>query len=110
IYGVLPYIAPEVLQGKLFTKASDIYSFGMIMWENSSGNFVFSDYKNNDSNLAIEICFKELRPNILKGTAICYAELLKRCWDKNPNNRPSAIEVHETILKWKNSTEVLADF
>ncbi|RIB07214.1 kinase-like domain-containing protein [Gigaspora rosea] len=87
IYGTLPYVAPEVLQGKPFTKASDIYSFGMIMWEISSGNFVFSDYKNNDSSLAIEICFKELRPNILK-----------------------AIEVHETILKWKNSTEILADF
>ncbi|RIB02382.1 hypothetical protein C2G38_2227973 [Gigaspora rosea] len=32
IYGVLLYIAPEVLQGEPFTKATDIYSFGMIMW------------------------------------------------------------------------------
>ena len=28
IYGVLPYIAPEVLCGKPYTKAADIYSFG----------------------------------------------------------------------------------
>ncbi|PKY12813.1 kinase-like protein, partial [Rhizophagus irregularis] len=33
IYGVLPYIAPEVLQGKEYTKSSDIYSLGIIMWE-----------------------------------------------------------------------------
>ena len=33
IYGVLPYIAPEVLRGKPYTKAADIYSFGIIMWE-----------------------------------------------------------------------------
>ncbi|CAI2195579.1 6783_t:CDS:2, partial [Funneliformis geosporum] len=28
IYGVLPYIAPEVLNGEPYTLASDIYSFG----------------------------------------------------------------------------------
>ena len=31
IYGVLPYIDPEILKGKPPTKASDIYSFGIIM-------------------------------------------------------------------------------
>ncbi len=33
IYGVLPFVAPEVLRGKPYTLASDIYSFSMIMWE-----------------------------------------------------------------------------
>ena len=33
IYGVLPYIAPEVLNGEPYTKSSDIYSFGIIMTE-----------------------------------------------------------------------------
>ncbi|RIB14038.1 hypothetical protein C2G38_2196286 [Gigaspora rosea] len=30
-YGVLPYVAPKVLNKKPFTKASDLYSFGIIM-------------------------------------------------------------------------------
>src|SRR2546423_92502 len=29
IYGVIPYVAPEIFQGKKYIKASDIYSFGM---------------------------------------------------------------------------------
>ncbi|POG82103.1 hypothetical protein GLOIN_2v1498793, partial [Rhizophagus irregularis DAOM 181602=DAOM 197198] len=33
IYGVLPYMAPEILRKKPYTLASDIYSFSMIMWE-----------------------------------------------------------------------------
>ncbi|GBB86409.1 hypothetical protein RclHR1_12850002 [Rhizophagus clarus] len=33
IYGIIPYVAPEILKGQKYTKASDIYSFGMIMWE-----------------------------------------------------------------------------
>ncbi|RIA83356.1 kinase-like domain-containing protein [Glomus cerebriforme] len=37
IYGVLPYIAPEILRGQIYTKASDIYSFGIIMYEIFSG-------------------------------------------------------------------------
>jgi len=31
VYGVLPYIAPEILLGNPYTKAADIYSFGIIM-------------------------------------------------------------------------------
>ncbi|CAG8837108.1 34760_t:CDS:1, partial [Gigaspora margarita] len=52
----------------------------------------------NGSILGIEI-IKGLRPNILNGTARCYAELMQKCWDKDPKNRPSAIKINETILK-----------
>ncbi|CAB4493069.1 unnamed protein product [Rhizophagus irregularis] len=31
IYGVMPYVAPEVLRGRPYTKAADIYSFGMMI-------------------------------------------------------------------------------
>ncbi|CAB5370338.1 unnamed protein product [Rhizophagus irregularis] len=37
-YGVMPYVAPEVLRGKDYTQAADIYSFDMIMY------FVASKY------------------------------------------------------------------
>src|SRR6266542_280434 len=33
IYGIVSYIAPEVLQGEKPTKESDVYSVGMLMWE-----------------------------------------------------------------------------
>ncbi|RGB41409.1 kinase-like domain-containing protein [Rhizophagus diaphanus] len=36
-YGIIPYMAPEIFQGQKYTKASDIYSFGMIMWEFMTG-------------------------------------------------------------------------
>ena len=34
-FGIISYMAPEILQGKKYTTASDIYSFGMI----TSGSF-----------------------------------------------------------------------
>ena len=45
ICGVLPYIAPEVLNGEPYTLSSDIYSFGVVMTELSSGKPPF--YKKN---------------------------------------------------------------
>src|ERR1044071_4089930 len=41
IYGVISYMAPEILQQKKYTIASDIYSFGMIMWELITGRMPF---------------------------------------------------------------------
>ncbi|RIA90089.1 kinase-like domain-containing protein, partial [Glomus cerebriforme] len=43
IYGVLPYMAPEVLRGKKYTQESDIYSFGIIIFETFNG---FPPYHN----------------------------------------------------------------
>ncbi|EXX70465.1 Ypk2p [Rhizophagus irregularis DAOM 197198w] len=43
IYGVMPFMAPEILRGKPYTPASDIYSFSMIMWEFTSGVPPFND-------------------------------------------------------------------
>ena len=44
VCGVLPYIAPEVLDGRPYTFASDIYSFGIIMVEVSTGNHLMEVY------------------------------------------------------------------
>ncbi|CAI2196958.1 9910_t:CDS:1, partial [Funneliformis geosporum] len=88
-YGIIPYMAPEVLQGQMYTKASDIYSFGMIMWEYMTGRRPFWD-RAHDTELIIDIC-DGLRPptgniNAPKG----YIELMKKCWGPNPNKRPAA--------------------
>jgi len=64
IYGVLPYMAPEVLRGQQYTKAADIYSFGIIMNEFLSEEIPFNDIPHNEF-LAIKIC-KGLRPTISK--------------------------------------------
>src|SRR5436189_59306 len=55
IYGIIPYMAPEVLRGKPYTSASDIYSFSMIMWEFTSGVPPFND-RPHDYHLSLSIC------------------------------------------------------
>ncbi|RIA92558.1 kinase-like domain-containing protein [Glomus cerebriforme] len=106
IYGVLPYVAPEVLSEKPYTQAADIYSFGMIMYFVATGKQPFANYA-HDKILALKIC-NEIRPEIYEFEApICYINLMKRCWDSNPNNRPNAIEISKLIFSFEELYEEL---
>ncbi len=96
VYGVLPYIAPEVLNGELYTKASDVYSFGVIMAEMSSGKPPFYN-KKHDLDLSLAIC-NGLRPEF-------YKKLAYRCMDANPNQRPTASELLDILYFWWDSND-----
>src|SRR5207302_10007176 len=82
IYGNLSYIAPEVIAGKETTFASDIYSVGILMWEISSGQPPFSNYK-HDLDLAMSI-IDGIRPKVVPGTPLEYKSLMEQCWDADP--------------------------
>src|ERR1051325_9759367 len=66
IYGVLPYVAPEVLRGAQYTKEADIYSFGIIMNEFMSEEIPYNDIP-HDHILTVRIC-NGLRPRISEDT------------------------------------------
>src|SRR5581483_2417783 len=99
IYGVIPFMAPEVLRGKPYTLVSDIYSFSMIMWEFTSGVTPFNDEPHDDIKLSVNIC-KGKRPEIIEGTPQCYIDLMKKCWNEDPSKRPSAFKIKDIIDKW----------
>src|SRR4051794_29484221 len=51
VFGVLPYVAPEVLQNKPYIQASDIYSFGIIAYELLANAYPYPDFKDLYPNL-----------------------------------------------------------
>jgi serine/threonine protein kinase len=102
VYGIMPYVAPEVLKKQPYTQAADIYSFGMIMYFVATGKQPFEN-RAHDFNLARDI-FKGIRPEINEPLAPkCYIDLMKRCWDSNQNNRPTSIEIFELISSFLQS-------
>ncbi|RGB25300.1 kinase-like domain-containing protein, partial [Rhizophagus diaphanus] len=75
IYGNLPYIAPEVIFGREYTFASDIYSIAILMWEISSGQPPFINYE-HESDIVMNI-INGIRPKIVPGTPLEYKNLMK---------------------------------
>ncbi|EXX78229.1 Mkk2p [Rhizophagus irregularis DAOM 197198w] len=98
IYGVIPYIAPEIFKGSPFSKKSDVYCMGMIMWELTAGCKPFANVE-HDFILIFKILDGE-RPEITLDTPECFANLMKSCWDPDPEKRPSMKEVRNTLVSW----------
>jgi serine/threonine protein kinase len=98
IYGNLPYMAPEILRGQSYTKAADVYSFGIIMYEVISGLPPYHDV-GHDNLLTIKIC-QGLRPRFNIKVPKLIVHLIKRCLDANQLNRPTANEIYKILREW----------
>jgi serine/threonine protein kinase len=99
IYGNLPYIAPEAIIGKGYSFASDIYSFGILMWEISSGQIPFNDHEHN-YDLAMKIV-NGMRPKISSEIPAEYNKLMEQCWDADPLKRPDATTLLHIFKKMR---------
>jgi serine/threonine protein kinase len=103
VYGVIPYMAPEVLRGYQYMKAADIYSYGIIMNELMSEEIPYNDIP-HDHVLVVKIC-KGFRPKISEDTPKFIAELIIKCWDAKAENRPTAKELFHILSKYKNEID-----
>ncbi|RIB08779.1 kinase-like domain-containing protein [Gigaspora rosea] len=86
LFGVLPYIAPEVLytHRKEYTQKSDIYSFGIIISEVFTGYPPYHDIP-HDNDLATRICLG-YRPKIKCEVPQLLLDLMNKCLDADPQN------------------------
>ncbi|RHZ46365.1 hypothetical protein Glove_624g28 [Diversispora epigaea] len=98
IFGVLPYIAPEVLSGEEYTKAADVYSFGIIAYEIVTGFAPYYDIP-HDRDLARQIC-NGLRPKIPFHIPKLITSLIMRCWDARVVHRPTFKELRKELWKY----------
>src|SRR5204863_1760748 len=96
IYGVLPYVAPEVLRGKEYTQASDIYGFGIIAYELCTGLPPYNDIA-HDEFLAIKIC-QGLRPKSNYKIPQVILDIIQQCCDADPSKRPEAKELCKLFM------------
>ncbi|UZO25434.1 uncharacterized protein OCT59_017699 [Rhizophagus irregularis] len=102
LYGVLPYVAPEVLRGKGYTQESDIYGFGIIVYEVCTGLPPYHDIV-HDKFLAISIC-QGLRPKSNYKIPQLILNIIKQCWDADPLKRPKAKKLSSLLHNlWEGS-------
>ncbi|RGB42684.1 hypothetical protein C1646_786156, partial [Rhizophagus diaphanus] len=110
LFGSVPYIDPKIFgnnqtsQMSSLNEKSDVYSVGVLLWEISSGKppFYVED-GSYDICLALNI-FRGQRETVVPGTLVKYESIYTKCWDGEPDNRPTINEVVD-LLKAITKTE-----
>uniref|UniRef100_A0A7N8XDW1 receptor protein-tyrosine kinase n=1 Tax=Mastacembelus armatus TaxID=205130 RepID=A0A7N8XDW1_9TELE len=91
------WTAPEAIQYRKFTSASDVWSYGIVMWEVMSyGERPYWDMTNQDVINAIEQDYR-LPPPMDCPSAL--HQLMLDCWQKDRNNRPKFSQIVNNLDK-----------
>jgi serine/threonine protein kinase len=104
IYGSLRWLAPELVTESSYaptTRATDVWSFGMLSIEIFTDNMPFSHIPNEAFiPLAIRDGKLPTRPDqgiSVRGLSNVMWDLMERCWNRDPGSRPSMSEIREAI-------------
>uniref|UniRef100_A0A7E4VYI8 receptor protein-tyrosine kinase n=1 Tax=Panagrellus redivivus TaxID=6233 RepID=A0A7E4VYI8_PANRE len=94
----LRWLSKEALTESRFTSASDVYAFGVTLWEiYTYGRQPYDDFTNAD------VVKKISMHDVLYSPPGCppnvYSVMIE-CWNEAPERRPSFAELHARFQKW----------
>ncbi|XP_035974948.1 ephrin type-A receptor 10 isoform X1 [Halichoerus grypus] len=91
------WAAPETLQFGHFSSASDVWSFGVVMWEVMAfGERPYWDMSGQDVIKAVEDGFRLPPP---RNCPSPLHRLMLDCWQKDPSERPRFSQIHSILSK-----------
>jgi serine/threonine protein kinase len=93
------YIAPECLYSHCTTEKSDVFSFGLILYEFLVGESVFP--KDIDEDRLSDLHAVEWRPEIPNWISPAISQLIELCWAVDPDSRPTFGEIYDALEYFK---------
>jgi eukaryotic-like serine/threonine-protein kinase len=87
IAGTLPYMSPEQLRGAEVDARSDVFSFGVVLYEMLTGRRAFQGQSRRDIVTAVDD--EELSPSrkFVRNAPNDLERVIRRCLQKNPDDR-----------------------
>ncbi|XP_012681497.2 ephrin type-A receptor 2 [Clupea harengus] len=105
------WTAPEAIAYRKFTSASDVWSFGIVMWEVMAfGERPYWDMSNHEVMKAINEAFRLPAP--MDCPSAVY-QLMLQCWQHDRSKRPrfpDIVSILDKLLKSPESLKAIADF
>lgn len=84
------YMAPEIKESNIYSIKSDVYAFGMLMFEIITGQS-YSFKETEMQNLQKDFTGFDDKSSIF------FRELIERCWNQDPNVRPTFDEIFDQM-------------
>ena len=101
--GTIPFMSPEIIGECKYTKAGDVYAFGVIVYQIITNEELFKGWFGQQIMLNVMIGY---RPKITPDVPECYKKLIEKCWKQNFRERPTFEEIVEIL---KNDTDFITD-
>ncbi|XP_027783494.2 tyrosine-protein kinase Fer isoform X1 [Marmota flaviventris] len=97
----IKWTAPEALNYGRYSSESDVWSFGILLWETFS--LGISPYPGMTNQQAREQVERGYRMSAPQNCPEEISKIMMKCWDYNPENRPTFSELQKelTIIKRK---------
>ncbi|XP_029434051.1 ephrin type-A receptor 3 isoform X2 [Rhinatrema bivittatum] len=104
------WTSPEAIAYRKFTSASDVWSYGIVLWEVMSyGERPYWDMSNQDVIKAVDEGYR--LPPPMDCPAALY-QLMLDCWQKDRNNRPKfeqIVSILDKLIRNPGSLKVIAN-
>ncbi|XP_055841362.1 uncharacterized protein LOC129908691 isoform X3 [Episyrphus balteatus] len=89
--GTYAWMPPEVISRGTYSKSSDVWSYGVLLWELITGE---TPYKGFDSlSVAYGVAVNTLALPIPKTCPEAWGKLMKSCWENDPHKRPGFMDI-----------------
>ncbi|KAL8205990.1 hypothetical protein R6Q57_009541 [Mikania cordata] len=99
------WLAPEIIAGDPETVTetwmSNVFSFGMVVWEMVAGEAAYAALSPVQAAVGIAAC--GLRPDIPKHCPQHLASLMNKCWHNTPSKRPPFSEILLLLARANNN-------
>ncbi|XP_071552518.1 insulin receptor-related protein-like [Panulirus ornatus] len=100
-HGVLPikWMAPESLQLSMYSSQSDVWSYGVLLWEMATRGA--TPYKNNTNEEVVRLVV-ELRATLgrPRHCPTPLGKVMRRAWSYDPSHRPTFKAITSFLLKY----------
>lgn len=97
VAGTPEWMAPEFLRGEPSNEKSDVFSFGVILWELVTMKQPWAEL--GPAQVVGAVAFQNRKLTIPQTTSPMLASLIESCWADDPNERPSFASIVETLKK-----------
>ncbi|VVC93398.1 unnamed protein product [Leptidea sinapis] len=99
--GTYAWMPPEVIKNSTFSHASDVWSYGVLLWELLTGE---TPYKGIDAlAVAYGVAVNKLTLPIPSTCPEPWRVLMEACWHSNPRERPLFPEILEQLERIRQS-------
>ncbi len=95
IRGTPAYMSPEQASGQRASLASDVFAFGLMLFEMLTGRMAFPD--TSLTSILTRLQFQDLAPKLAPQVDAPYRELLAAMLAREPGRRPAMQQVQRTL-------------